>query len=222
MHRTSVARDAQQNPLDLSTNLLPSKNSKFKIGGADSNKNFVPETGVKTHNLIPTAPTMAVLSDKGRARYLTRTVSADTVKEREEFKQSFAKIQEQVLPESEINTPHPGQAKLAKQMLQNTRRWKCLREMSETTVMETDEPLVIEDKDGELGPPPNRSYKVPKSLLPQLSEFIEDLLKKRFIEPVPQGKGGNAWYSPILYSRSRTARDMLAKAERSWHGHSWS
>ena len=55
--------------------------------------------------------------------------------------------------------------------------------MHETTVMDTDEPLVIEDKDGELGPIPNRSYKVPKHLLPQLSEFIQDLLKKKFIEP---------------------------------------
>ena len=131
MHHTSVARDAQQHPLDLSTNLLPCKNSKFKIGGADSNKNFVPETGVKTHNLIPTAPTMAVLSDKGRARYLTRTVSADTVKEREEFKQSCAKIQEQVLPESEINAPHKEFRDLAKQMLANTRRWKCLTKQTQ-------------------------------------------------------------------------------------------
>ena len=105
---------------------------------------------------------MAALTDKGRAKYLNRDVDAATIKERDEFKQTFAKIQEQVLPESEINTPHPEQADLAKSMLQNTRRWKCLREMHETTVMDTDEPLVIEDKDGELGPIPNRSYKVPK------------------------------------------------------------
>ena len=38
----------------------------------------------------------------------TRSVSANEEKEREEFKQSFAKIQEQTLPESDINTPHLG------------------------------------------------------------------------------------------------------------------
>ena len=39
-------------------------------------------------------------------------MDAATIKERDEFKQTFAKIQEQVLPESEINTPHPEQADL--------------------------------------------------------------------------------------------------------------
>ena len=156
-------------------------------------------TAVPEHSSKPVKPsTLNALTDKGRERYLTRTVSESAAKERDEFKQTFAKIQEQTLPESEINTPHPEQAALAKSMLQNQRRWKCLREMEEATVMASDDPLVIEDKDGEHGPPPNRSYKVPKHLLPQLSEFIQELLKKKFIEPVPHGKGGRAWYSPIL------------------------
>ena len=65
-------------------------------------------------------------------------------------------------------------------------------------MMDTDEPLVLEDKDDAKGPPPNKSYPVPKHLLPQLSTFIEELLEKKFIEPVPHGRGARAWYSPIL------------------------
>jgi hypothetical protein len=70
--------------------------------------------------------------------------------------------------------------------------------MDGATVMAADDLLVIEDKDDEHGPPPNQSYKAPKHSLPQLSEFIQDLLKKKFIEPVLHGKGGRAWYSTIL------------------------
>ena len=58
-------------------------------------------------------------TNKGRARYLTKMVSESAAKEREEFKQTFAKIQEQTLPDGEINTPHLEQATLAKSMLQN-------------------------------------------------------------------------------------------------------
>ena len=65
-------------------------------------------------------------------------------------------------------------------------------------MMDTDEPLVLEDKDDAKGPPPNKSYPVPKHLLPQLSTFIEELLEKKFIEPVPHERGARAWYSPIL------------------------
>ena len=36
--------------------------------------------------------------------------------------------------------------------------------------MDTNEPLVLEDKDGEQGPPPNKSYPVSKALL-QLDEI---------------------------------------------------
>ena len=61
-------------------------------------------------------------------------------------------------------------------MLQNTRRWKCLRELDKAIVMDTDEPLVLEEREDAKGPPPNRSYPVPKALLPQLSAFIEELL----------------------------------------------
>jgi len=179
------------------------ENSEISKSGDSQEYTAVPDTtsvNLGNRETAPTtkATTLAALTDTGRKRYLTQTISDATAKERAEFKQSFDEIQKRVLPESEINTPHPEQREMAKSMLQNTRRWKCLREMKETTVMETDEPLVIEDKDGENGAPPNRSYKVPKHLLPQLAEFIQDLLKKKFIEPVPQGKGGNAWYSPIL------------------------
>ena len=62
-------------------------------------------------------------------------------------------------------------------MLANQRRWKCLREATEATVMDNDEPLVIEDKEGDHGPPPNRQYNVPKMLLPQLEAFIKDMLE---------------------------------------------
>ena len=72
--------------------------------------------------------------------------------------------------------------------------------------METDEPLVIEAKEGDNGASSNRSYKVPKHLLPELAELIQDLLKKKFIELVPQGKGGNAWYSPIRILKKPNGR----------------
>ena len=74
-------------------------------------------------------------------------------------------------------------------MSANQRRWKCLREATEATVMDNDEPLVIEDKEGDHGPPPNRQYNVPKMLLPQLEAFIKDMLDKSWIEPVPHGRG---------------------------------
>ena len=70
--------------------------------------------------------------------------------------------------------------------------------MKEATVMATDDLLVITYKDDERDPPPNQIYKVLERLLPQRSEFIQDLLKKKFIESVPHGKGGRAWYSPVL------------------------
>ena len=85
-------------------------------------------------------------------------------------------MQGQVLPKSDINTPHSEFRDLANKMLQNKRRWKCLRELDKAILMDTDEPLVLEDKDDASGPPPNKSYPVPKALLPQLSEFIEELL----------------------------------------------
>ena len=83
-------------------------------------------------------------------------------------------------------------------MLQNTRRWKCLRELDKAIVMDTDEPLVLEELEDATGPPPNRSYLVPTALLPQLSTFIEELLATPFIELVPHGRGARARYSPIL------------------------
>ena len=70
--------------------------------------------------------------------------------------------------------------------------------MKKATVMATDDLLVITYKDDERDPPPNQIYKVLERLLPQRSEFIQDLLKKKFIESVPHGKGGRAWYSPVL------------------------
>ena len=156
-------------------------------------------TAITEHSEKLTKPsTLHKPTNKGRARYLTKMVSESAAKEREEFKQTFAKIQEQTLPEGEINTPHPEQAALAKSMLQNKGRWNGLREMEETTVTAVDDPPVIKDKDGEHSPPPNQCHKVPKRLLPRRSEFTQDLLKNRFIESVPHGKGGRVWYSPVL------------------------
>ena len=83
-------------------------------------------------------------------------------------------------------------------MLQNKGRWNGLQEMEEITVTAVFDLLVIKDKDGEHGPPPNQSYKVPKRLLPRRSEFIQDLPRNKFIESVPHGKGGRVWYSPVL------------------------
>ena len=152
-----------------------------------------PQSSVHTNTEQLTAVT-----DKTRARYIDRPLDETKTEERDEFKKTFTEIQAQVLPESEINTPHPEHKALANQMLQNTRRWKCLRELDKAIVMDTDEPLVLEERGDAKGPPPNWSYPVPKALLPQLSAFIEELLAKSFIELVPHGRGARAWYSLVL------------------------
>ena len=94
-----------------------------------------------------------IVTDKTRAKYIERPLDEAKTEEREEFKKTFAEIQAQVLPESEINAPHKEFRDLAKQMLANTRRWKCLRELTTSIMMDTDEPLVLEDKDDAKGPP---------------------------------------------------------------------
>jgi len=123
---------------------------------------------------------LTAVTDKTRARYIEKPLDETKTEERDEFKKTFTEIQAQVLPESEINTPHLEHKAMANQMLQNTRRWKCLRELDKTIVMDTDEPLVLEELEDATGPPPNRSYLVPTALLPQLSAFIEELLATPF------------------------------------------
>ena len=52
-------------------------------------------TAVPEHSSKPVKPsTLNALTDKGRERYLTRTVSESAAKERDEFKQTFAKMQD--------------------------------------------------------------------------------------------------------------------------------
>ena len=85
---------------------------------------------VYTHN----QEQLHVVTDKSRARYIERPLDEAKTEEREEFKKSFTEIQGQTLPESDINTPHPEFKDLANKMLQNKRRWKCLRELDKAVL----------------------------------------------------------------------------------------
>eukprot|EP01050_Picozoa_sp_SAG11_P006273 SAG11_NODE_480_length_9107_cov_7.433171_1_plen_69_part_10 len=59
--------------------------------------------------------------------------------------------------------------------------------------MESDSPLIIEDRPGVKGPPPNKCYKTPAALLPALEASITEMLQKGWIQP-----STSDYSSPVL------------------------
>ena len=135
---------------------------------------------------------LANFSHKQRQAYM----ASSTEKERGDFdklKEEFKMIQLNVLPESEINRTHPHHAEWCRELLANEKRFKCVGDMPETVLMEGDEALRIEDKDGLTTRPPHRQYKTPRHLLPELEKFITEMLEKKWIEP-----SKSEYSSPVL------------------------
>eukprot|EP01050_Picozoa_sp_SAG11_P006132 SAG11_NODE_464_length_9216_cov_131.568326_6_plen_145_part_00 len=61
-------------------------------------------------------------------------------------------------------------------------------------ILITGEPMAIEDLEGDdLPPPPNRQYKTPHALIPELQKFISEMLEKKWIEP-----SASEFSSPVL------------------------
>jgi hypothetical protein len=93
----------------------------------------------------------------------------------------------------EINATIPQHQQWVTNLLrQKFKKFACLDPIETFVAKESDEPLKIRLKEGAKNPKPRR-YRVPIHLLPQLKEFIKDMLQKNWIEP-----SSSAWTSPVL------------------------
>ena len=88
-------------------------------------------------------------------------------------------------------------------LAQEFEKFTCMDEITKFKPMSTDEPLKILLKKGAVPPIPRR-YRVPIHLLPQLKEFVDDMMKKGWISP-----SGSAWASPVLIVKKRVRKQMV-------------
>lgn len=79
------------------------------------------------------------------------------------------------------------------QLLASKAKYSCLKPIERYTVRPGETLLKIEDREDAKGEPPNRSYKTPKHLLPELSKFVSEMLEKGWIE-----KSTSEYSSPVL------------------------
>ena len=95
-----------------------------------------------------------------------------------------------------INATQPCMEQWAEGLIAKTpdgkAKYKCFEEFTGDDPA-TGEPLVIEDQEGELPPAPNRQYKTPHALIPELQKFITEMLEKKWIEP-----SASEFSSPVL------------------------
>ena len=97
------------------------------------------------------------------------------------------------IPKAEINkTMAEHQNWVEELKAQKIEKFSCLDELKKFVPHPDDEPLKIRLKKGAVPPQPRR-YRVPVHLLPQLKEFIRDMIDKGWIE-----ESDSAWASPVL------------------------
>ena len=98
-----------------------------------------------------------------------------------ENNEMFEKILQSKLPESLIDQTHESQVAWIKTTL--AKDYVCLKPMKGYRDMPIDEMVQIEDKDDLTNCPiPNRSYKIPRALLPSLEKFIVEMKNSGWIE----------------------------------------
>ena len=135
---------------------------------------------------------MLGITDARRQRYrdsASEGEKSDSVDLHEKFK----KVQWSKLDESEINKTDPEWAHEAKRLMTQKKEYSCLSPIEHHNPMPHDAPLVIHDKEDAQGAPPNRYYRTPKHLLPELERFITEMLEKGWIQ-----KSTSDYSSPVL------------------------
>eukprot|EP01050_Picozoa_sp_SAG11_P020352 SAG11_NODE_3414_length_2462_cov_11.817605_1_plen_421_part_10 len=135
------------------------------------------------HVVRPDSMLMAA-SKATKEKYKTRTQTDAEVANNTKHAINFERELPDKLDESLVNKTHPQHKSWVDAILANKdNKYKCLTTMEKFEPLPHDKPLVVEDKEGVTGPPPNRYYKTPHGLLPQLHLFISEMLKKGYIQP---------------------------------------
>eukprot|EP01050_Picozoa_sp_SAG11_P003965 SAG11_NODE_239_length_11783_cov_52.724923_8_plen_231_part_00 len=135
----------------------------------------------------------AAASAKTKEKYRTRVRTKDEKEESEKLKRHFEAQLTNKIDESQINATAPEFKDWARELVED-HKYKCFEEIPvDRPPRKGDAQLIIEDRKGELPPAPNRQYKTPHALIPELEKFISELLEKKWIEP-----SASEFASPVL------------------------
>ncbi|MDA8639394.1 hypothetical protein N9L31_00325 [bacterium] len=135
---------------------------------------------------------------KTKEKYKARPRTEQEKEENQKLSQYFEAKLTTKIDEKKVNTTDPSMknwaASLTRQTPDGQYVYKCFSEISPDSPCVTDAPLVIEDREGDdLPPTPNRQYKTPQALIPELQKFISEMLQKKWIEP-----SASEFSSPVL------------------------
>jgi hypothetical protein len=152
------------------------KNGKQRLGRA-RNKNAKPKTVSKA----VTKENLCASSKRKLEAYRARDLEPQEGELANKNNEMFETILQSKLPEKLIDATHASQVTWINNTLKKD--YVCLKPMDGYRDMPIEEMVRIEDKvDLSNCPIPNRSYKIPRALLPSLEKFIVEMKNAGWIE----------------------------------------